>query len=492
MQDGVGPYPDGPSCACNVCGRLKDVDDQIRTAQALVANLLRTRQLVSTQINLTHNKDLFHRMPNEVLGHIFEDCGPSYALRVGAVCRRWRRIARSTPRLWTTIKIQLFSNIPWLNSTLDLAREWLSRSGQLPLTINVTCYTMMNISSSQMNAMEAIIKLINEYAHRWQDLQLRVPASLLQGIRSDSQGRSTLRNLLIVCHERTHFFPFSPQNARLHPTAVHIEYRFRLVDIEWNNVTHVVGNFSVDECLEMLRRAPRVTDFKLNKIFVDPSPTYPYPFPNCIVHPNLKSLSVSIPRPVPLLFHHASFPSLHELRCDGLGVMDDEEFLAFLARSSHLHILYLEALEMQGSTIVQILQTTKDLTDLDLRSQSPVHDNLFQLLAESSLAAADNNITPFLPGLQCFNYRCSGIRSWDFLPKIFGPLSEIGSSHRRPLSKFSLSYSPSAMANAQPNIDEIAVLQILELQHRGIQLEVSCAGKDVLKASLKAHKLLPA
>ena len=196
-------------------------------------------------------------------------------------------------------------------------------------------------------------------------------------------------------------------------------------------------------------------------------------------------------QPASLLFHHVSFPSLCELRYNYLvGVVQhDEEFLEFLTCSSYLHILYLEACEIQKSALVEILQTTKALTDLDLKSSSPVHDNLFQLLADSSMVV-DN--TPFLPGLQYFNHRCHAICSWDFLPKIFGPLSEIGNPHRRPLSKVSLSYLPSFSANAQANIDEIAVLQILEFQHRGIQLEVSCEGKDILKASLKAHKLLPA
>ena len=488
-------FPDDPSCACNVCERLKDVDDQIRTAQALVANLLRTRQLVAAQIKSTHNQDPFHRMSNEVLRHIFEDCGPSYALRVGAVCRKWRRVAWSTPRLWTILDIRLVGNTSSLDSTLIFAREWLNRSGQLPLTIHVTGSTM-SVAPLEMITMEAVIKLVNEYAHRWQDLQLRIPGGLLQKIRSDPQGRSILHNLLIVCRERRPHYAFHPQYARLRPTVVHIQYRFRLVDIEWDNVTRVEVGFPIDECLEMLRRAPRIIDCKLIDIFVDPSPTYPFP-DHRIVHRNLKSLSVSVfgLGSAPLLFQHISFPSLCELRYDCLGTIeDDEEFLAFLAcSSSYLHILYLEASEVQDSALMRILQTTKALTDLDLRSYTPVHDHLFQLLADSSLAAADNNSTPFLPGLRCFKYRCHSILSKDFLPKIFGPLSEIGNPHRRPLSKFSLTYSPCLHGpDFEPNIDENVVLQILELQHRGMQLEVSCGEEDMLKASLRAHRLLPA
>ncbi|KIM35314.1 hypothetical protein M413DRAFT_14612 [Hebeloma cylindrosporum] len=475
MSDGVTPHPDDPSCACNVCGRLKDIEDQLRTAQALVVTLLRTRQLVAAQIGATHNQDLFRRVPNEVLSHIFEECG----------------IAWSTPRLWTSIDIWLGNNSTLLNSTLDLVEEWLEWSGQLPLTIRVTA-TSMNASALQMIKMEMVIDIINNYAHRWQDLQLMVPLCLLQQIRSDSQGRSILRNLSIACSERpVQQFSFDPQNARLSPTVIRIKHWLRFVDIEWDNVTHVEVNFPLDECLEMLRRAPKILDCKLTTVFVDRSPAYPFP-DHPIVHPNLKSLSIyTFQSPSPQLFHHLSLPSLRELRYNcGPKMSHDEEFVDFLVRSSsNLHILYLEAYDLQDSALTDILRTTTALTDLGLKSYGTVHHNLFQLLATSSLVAA-NDSNPFLPNLRRFNYRCFLIRSWDFLPKIFGPPSEIGKPHRRPLSMASVSSPQSSSVN--PNIDEVTILQILELLHQGIQLEMSCKGEDILKASLKAHRLLPA
>ena len=502
MSDGADPYPEDPSCACSVCGQLKDVEDhdQLCATQAPVPNLLRTRQLFATQINSTsHDQDPFGRLPNELLSRVFEECGPSYGLRLGAVCYRWCRIARSTPRLWTTIDIRLVNNSESLNSTLIFARDWLNRSGQLPLTIHISIKgATTRASSRRTSGMATVIKLINEYAHCWHDLQLRIPDSLLQEFRSDPQGRSILRKLLIVCDKDQPHYAFRPQHARLCPTVVRIQHRFHLVDIEWNNVTQVeVNNFSVDECLEMFRRAPRITDCMLTCIYVDPSPAYPFPG-HRIVHPNLKSFSVSVINgfgSAPLLFRHISFPSLCELRYDSLSAIEhDEEFLAFLAcSSSYLHILYLEASQMQDSAVMRILQATKALTDLYLRSYTTVHNHLFQLLADSSLATADNDRNPFLPGLRCFQYRCHSILSRDFLPKIFGPLSEIGNPNRRPLSKFSLTYSPCLRGpDFEPNIDENAVLQILELQHRGMQLEVFCGEKDVLEGSLKAHRLLPA
>lgn len=110
----------------------------------------------------THSQEPFRRMPNKLLGKIIEDCGPSYALRVGTVCRRWRRVAWSTPKLWTTIDIRL-NDSRSLKPTLVYSREWLNRSGQLPLTIHFTAAKVPSLLTIEMNT---VIELINEYAHR--------------------------------------------------------------------------------------------------------------------------------------------------------------------------------------------------------------------------------------------------------------------------------------------------------------------------------------
>src|ERR1700683_838801 len=91
-------------------------------------------------------------LPPEILSEIFLHCmdprwfGPEYnfhenprldkmPLLLGEICSRWRSIALSTPRLWASFSLSIRPK--YLNSDVELAKTWLSRSGTCPLSINL-------------------------------------------------------------------------------------------------------------------------------------------------------------------------------------------------------------------------------------------------------------------------------------------------------------------------------------------------------------------
>ncbi|KAJ7934758.1 hypothetical protein B0H13DRAFT_1508836, partial [Mycena leptocephala] len=51
------------------------------------------------------------------------------------VCRQWRDIAMSSPRLWNSLQLDLDPKI--LPQQLILLRSWLTRSGTCPLSIAI-------------------------------------------------------------------------------------------------------------------------------------------------------------------------------------------------------------------------------------------------------------------------------------------------------------------------------------------------------------------
>ncbi|KAF8958474.1 hypothetical protein BDZ97DRAFT_1442261 [Flammula alnicola] len=85
--------------------------------------------LLTTQINLQHDP-FTHYLPVEIASRIFtfyvDDSWPTkkYApLLLAAVCKAWREIAFSTPRIWTSITtLRLFGGCPCHT------RIWLPRS----------------------------------------------------------------------------------------------------------------------------------------------------------------------------------------------------------------------------------------------------------------------------------------------------------------------------------------------------------------------------
>ncbi|KAJ3548004.1 hypothetical protein NMY22_g1438 [Coprinellus aureogranulatus] len=83
------------------------------------------------------------RVPDDILREIFLQCLPTNhnatisardpPLLVRQVCSRWRAIALSTPRLWSTIHIPLPISSA---SQRSLAEGWIGLSGALPLSIS--------------------------------------------------------------------------------------------------------------------------------------------------------------------------------------------------------------------------------------------------------------------------------------------------------------------------------------------------------------------
>lgn len=89
-----------------------------------------------------------HRVPVEIIANCFllvlRDRIPAMSLDEPpllffVVCRRWRDIALSTPRLWSRILVQADKITPnGLNTALSAFAAWLPRSEPVP----VSCYIM--------------------------------------------------------------------------------------------------------------------------------------------------------------------------------------------------------------------------------------------------------------------------------------------------------------------------------------------------------------
>ncbi|KAF7299768.1 hypothetical protein HMN09_00982700 [Mycena chlorophos] len=130
--------------------RLRELEDNIRQFQTqrdeLVAHIATHEALLSP----------IRRVPVDILQEIFLACLPEgrncvmsandAPLLLGRVCSHWRTLAYQTPALWTRLHIVqpggLYS--PSLEAKyqaisllrLSAAKDWLERSGQLPLSLS--------------------------------------------------------------------------------------------------------------------------------------------------------------------------------------------------------------------------------------------------------------------------------------------------------------------------------------------------------------------
>ena len=144
---------------CSICKERETIRDQLEDE---IAKLKAKHETLTTPMNAIHDP-FIQKLPPEIGFHIFRLSLPTLSneenleavlkpwdgmdsakiLTLGGVCRMWRQLAWATPDLWDTLYLRTGS---WSRSSdfefealakflPDLVREWLERSGSMPLTI---------------------------------------------------------------------------------------------------------------------------------------------------------------------------------------------------------------------------------------------------------------------------------------------------------------------------------------------------------------------
>ncbi|ESK89145.1 hypothetical protein Moror_5267 [Moniliophthora roreri MCA 2997] len=209
--------------------RLHSIEEQILRLEAERDELKKI---------IYHHKALLspiQRIPRDVLAEIFIKCLPDdhfpscnmndIPLLLTVVCRSWRDLAFSTPRLWNKIHIYLPSTFyeslfPVLSGVVNERREgvrkWLDRSGSLPISFAVCAplwHTIppdileqdtTHLSIRIMRLYEGFMSLLCQYSRRWNEVELRVPSSTLKfiGRQLDNNNMDTpdlLKVLNVTC-----------------------------------------------------------------------------------------------------------------------------------------------------------------------------------------------------------------------------------------------------------------------------------------------------
>ncbi|KAF8959976.1 hypothetical protein BDZ97DRAFT_1367799 [Flammula alnicola] len=262
--------------SCALCTELEEIE-------SLRAELAQKSSQLCVKINRSHSA--IFRLPPEIIATIFEAYlyGSSYAeflyqpqdpmkfpppdctpFLLGAVCKVWRDVAWSTPSLWASITIHVdFRHVEQPVQTL-LTKEWLSRSGKLPLSIRLL--DDLPSRNNDIFQIRPLIAVINQYSPRWRHLHLDLPICLFPFFRPLGDQAPILEYMRIEGQD--HFLNDHPANERnantlrlgaaprLKCVSIH-RITLRLVDIPWENITRFLGEqSSVSECLQILRRAP--------------------------------------------------------------------------------------------------------------------------------------------------------------------------------------------------------------------------------------------
>ena len=380
------------------------------------------------------------RLPPEIMSDIFVLCTPSTIMRhywddinfqlgisipltLSSVCGLRRSAAHSTPALWMSFRIYLPFKSP---QRTQQAQRWLSRSGQLPLSIKIRPHPS-RFRDRSYPLVDEMINLINSYSHRWESLEIASSPEVFR--RFSDNSTSVLKTLV--------FFP---------DHGSHLSYDY-LLKVCWNNVVHfTVRYIGIGQAVEIFRLAPQLREFFFSNITILNSDNPPLPSPP-LLHMGLETLHVN-DYPVPRLFDSITLPSLKTLHYTGYGPLPFSSI--FLNRSGcSLKTFTLVKSYTTDAVILPVLFAMPHLETLTLRPPKLrfpyITNRMLHMLADTATISPclhDQPDGPFLPKLRSLTYIGFPTFSWNCIPIVFGHgTKEPGASPKsdqRPLQSFSI------------------------------------------------------
>ncbi|CAA7270569.1 unnamed protein product [Cyclocybe aegerita] len=444
---------------CDSCATIAELDVEIEATKEKLARLFRKRFNLKTERNIKH--DSFTCLPTEVISRIFAICLPEepyplvrwgypnplfeelpIALLLRSVSTQWRQISESTPQLWTYIKIRIDDS----NSVESAKRfrQWLSRSGNLPVSIRIYMKASIDLDSEPLpdSLTRPLINVVNKVSHRWGMLEVHMPEVLITRLCGNGSSTTTLHSLGLTPSEWTLggrvSTRFSMKNVLPTPSSIGLRsLHLDSMDVDWTNLLYIEGfGFRLDECLLVVQRCPRLLRCSFEG--VDRRATIRRHDRVHIVHNFIRWLWLEDWGNIADFFDNVSFPSLVylEFMASNLSSRPLEVVTSFIRRSGcSLGTLRISDGDLQEAPIIPLLEATPQLRTLDLFNIK-LSDTLFCHLGETVSGVYNGEDTAFLPDLNSIYLHGALTFSWPSVAAIYTPCDTDDSSsvHQRECS----------------------------------------------------------
>ncbi|KAJ7780908.1 hypothetical protein B0H16DRAFT_1710167 [Mycena metata] len=250
--------------------RLVELDAQILEQKRALRDLQQTRITVERELRETASypilalpveitTEIFHRLPLKVASYSGSGLS-SYVAPVSltAVCRSWRGIALSTPKLWSTMEI-LFDGVPPTviaePGMVELSiHRWLGRSGECPLSLTF-------ILHDNRFPLSRLRTIVHQYAYRTRYLNLD-DFNPMDALELYSLSFPSLQAATFRCDSNleTHVFGNAPQLHSLHMLSLPNEgIVLARLHLPWQQLTTFEGTI---HNLDLFVVAPNLIDVK--------------------------------------------------------------------------------------------------------------------------------------------------------------------------------------------------------------------------------------
>lgn len=447
--------------------RLSELLDQARGQRTQILNFINTYSIILSPIR---------QIPPDILHEIFSYCLPTNRnpvmstseapLILTQICRSWRSVALSSPRIWARIHIPICYDSDLNSEVLDEEesqvqnrlcyetmqrrcehiQNWLSRSATFPISISIKYITYgWNPHENQTEWEDKIVKklfqTVSTFASRWKDIEIQLPSDLYLHLEALISVASipSLRHLKLSARNRGRSGSDEPFNFALirSPGLQSIaingwELSGQLPSpFIWDKLTHFCSDefFGVESALHLLKQCPNLGYLQLRLVerendSQETSPSSVYlPFLRI-----LRILDTENPASSAILFDSLDTPRLqwldyqkppHYRYLPGDVGEFSKPLIRFLDRSTNaLTKVTLDARIVPPSDLVALLRTLKHLKHLVLGEEptgpsrsidvspykyGPRHFHLDLLIPDGDPESPnDSNPEILLPSLEIF------------------------------------------------------------------------------------------
>ncbi|KAJ7157538.1 hypothetical protein C8R43DRAFT_921527 [Mycena crocata] len=403
---------------------VADLTHEIERMQVLLNKLISKRERLNAFID-AHAALVspVRRLPDDVVGEIFAAALPcdrnaimsatEAPMLFSRVCRAWRTVAFTTPRLWSSLHVVAPSDAlairqTQLNSAVD---AWLSRSGALPLSIS-----LVRSKADMFSDSSALLKTIIRYSSRWHRIRFTLdsfpyfePLSVLspadvpmlenivldgfdgQGIPDDAYrtisflATISLRNVSLPRVTNVHIFP-----------------------LPWDHLRCLInpgGSLTAEDGVELLRKCTRLETCTLSSFHLPSDADGDPPLSVPLHHENIRYLSVADNWHASTgFFESVVLPNLHTLEYMADRIEDPFPFTPLLL-SNNLQCLRLNVEHVASEIIISCLRMVPTLRELCI-CKEPLQSNSWDSGRDSNflnlLGSRDDPLCPDLRILTLF------------------------------------------------------------------------------------------
>ncbi|KIY70420.1 hypothetical protein CYLTODRAFT_488096, partial [Cylindrobasidium torrendii FP15055 ss-10] len=310
-------------------------------------------------------------LPPEILSEIFlafvqtvsfdVDDGPRM---LESVCRLWRDITITTPRLWASFVV--VSRPDHAVCTANTLNVFLKRSGATPLTFTFC-------AAFTTAATHPLLERLMDHSARWKDVSLEIPLSLLPSLNRIHGRVGILHSVSLRAT--------GGMSAITDIAAFDDAPRLEKISIlgNWSSVKHIALPWSTltsyaDETGTATDPCDLASAARLEHLTFRPL----HPIPEAIYLPSLKSLRVLSGACLEDFMENLSAPALEELFLDDMCLRYDLERVApslesLLTRSNaHIRTLRVDYLACgDAAHLMQLFRCMPELHTLEMRYWAP-------------------------------------------------------------------------------------------------------------------------